>query len=58
MNGLNIGGVACLVLAVIFGLFAAVFLVLKERAAMLVSGFNTMPREKRVQYDTERISRE
>jgi hypothetical protein len=39
-------------------LFALLFTILKEKGAMLVSGFNTMPKEKRALYDTAKISKD
>ena len=42
----------------LFLLLAFVFTCLKEKAAMLISGFNTLPKEERKKYDTERMSRD
>jgi len=46
----------CLVIAVPFGILGIIFTLLKEKAAMLISGFNTLPMEEREQYDKKRIS--
>lgn len=47
------GGVCML-----FLLLALLFAALGEKGAMLVSGFNTMPKDKREQYDKARISKD
>ena len=47
------GGASLLFLALSF-----IFTCLKGKAAMLISGFNTLPKEKRKQYDTEKMSRD
>lgn len=39
-------------------LLALLFAALGEKGAMLVSGFNTMPKDKREQYDKARISKD
>lgn len=44
--------------SVIFLGMALLFTVLKGKAAILISGFNTMPEEQRKRYDTERMSRD
>ena len=41
----------CLLLTLIFTIF-------KEKSVMLISGFNTMPKEKRELYDKERMSKD
>ena len=42
---MNIWGIICLILAVIFSILAAVFALLKEKGALLISGFNTLSKE-------------
>lgn len=49
---------SCLAGSIIFWVMAAIFAVLKEKAAILISGFNTLPKEQRKQYDTRRMSRD
>lgn len=49
---------SCIAVSVIFWIMAAVFAVLKGKGAILISGFNTMPKEQREQYDRERMSRD
>lgn len=53
---MNIGMIVCLILGIMFSLFALIFTVLKEKAAMLISGFNTMDKKKRELYDTKKMS--
>ena len=55
---MNIGAVMCSLLGGLFLLMGLLFAALKEKAAMLISGFNTLPREKRALYDTARMSRD
>lgn len=53
---MNIWGIICLTLAVIFSILAAVFALLKEKGALLISGFNTLSKEEREKYDKKKIS--
>ncbi len=53
---MNIGATVCLILAGAFLLLGLIFWLLGEKAAMLVSGFNTLPKEKRESYDQLRLS--
>lgn len=53
---MNIWGIICLILAVIFSILAAVFALLKEKGALLISGFNTPSKEEREKYDKKKIS--
>ncbi|MCH1983415.1 DUF3784 domain-containing protein [Ruminococcus sp. OA3] len=55
---MNPGFYFCIALGLMFLLCAAVFAVLKEKAAILVGGFNTMPKIQREDYDKVRISRD
>lgn len=48
----------CGTASVIFWGMALVFALLRGKAAILISGFNTMPKEQREQYDRERMSRD
>lgn len=52
------GVVACLLLAGIFAVMGLVFAIGKEKAAILVSGFNSLSKEERDRYDTAYISRD
>ncbi|WP_027399413.1 DUF3784 domain-containing protein [Anaerovorax odorimutans] len=53
---MNIGMISCVVMAVIFGMLSLVFTFLKDEGAILISGFNTMPKEEREKYDKEKMS--
>ncbi len=52
------GGVACLVLGVLFCLLAGGFALAGPRAARFVSGFSTLSPTQRSRYDTAAISRD
>jgi uncharacterized membrane protein len=49
------GHIVCTIFAVAFLLFALLFAVLKEKGAMLISGFNTMSKAQREQYDKAKM---
>ena len=55
---MNAGMLGCGFMSLLFLLFALLFAVLKGKAAILISGFNTMTKEQRRQYDIERMSRD
>lgn len=55
---MNQGVLVCLMFAILFFIFTVLFAVLKEKGAMLVSGFNTLPKAERVHYDHARISKD
>ena len=52
------GVVACLIVAIIFAVTGLVLAAGKEKAAILVSGFNSLSKEERQSYDTARISKD
>jgi hypothetical protein len=52
------GSIMCGSLCLVFLLFAVLFTILKEKGAMLVSGFNTMPKEERALYDAAKLSKD
>ena len=54
---MNIGVAACGLAMLLFIAFGAVFALLKGRAAMLISGFNTLSAIEREQYDTDAMAR-
>jgi len=58
VKGMDIWTGACKWAGIIFGVTALLFAVLKEKGAMLIAGFNTMPKEKRELYDKKRMSRD
>ena len=53
---MNVGLILCGILAVFFLVLAGAFLLLKGKAAMLISGFNTLPKEQRALYSHEKMS--
>lgn len=55
---MNIGFYICIVFLITFVLMAVIFSLLGEKGAMLISGFNTLPKEKRELYDKKRMSRD
>ncbi|KNZ43056.1 DUF3784 domain-containing protein [Acetobacterium bakii] len=54
----DIWALFCLVSAIIYVLLALIFTLLKEKAAILISGFNTLPKELRAKYDTQQMSKD
>lgn len=55
---MNIGFTACGGACLLFLLLAFIFTVFKGKAAILISGFNTMPKDKRELYDKDRMSKD
>lgn len=55
---MNTGFITCGGACLLFLLFAFIFTIFKGRAAILISGFNTMPKEKRELYDKNRMSKD
>lgn len=55
---MNAGFIICGASCVLFLLLAFLFTVLKGKAAILISGFNTMPKEKRELYNKEKMSKD
>ncbi len=53
---MSVWTISCLLLAGVFGIIAVIFALLKEKGAMLISGFNTLPREERKKYDKMKMS--
>lgn len=53
---MNNGCIVCMTMGFLFLLFALLFAFLKERAAVLISGFNSLSKEERSCYDTRRMS--
>ena len=56
MNIETIITIIWLLLAVIFGSLSILFALLKEKGALLISGFNTMPKEEQEKYDRKKMS--
>lgn len=55
---MNIGVISCLMLGGLFGIFGIVFALLKEKGAMLISGFNTLSKAERETYDQVAMSKD
>ena len=55
---MGLGFYFCIVMVPVFWIFALVFGVLKERAAKLLSGFNTLPEYEQEQYDKVWMARD
>jgi len=53
---MSIGAMICIILAIFFLALASTFALLKEKSAMLISGFNTLPKERRGLYDQKKMS--
>lgn len=53
---MSVWTITCLVFAVFFGIMAVIFALMKEKGAMLISGFNTLPEEEREKYDKMKMS--
>jgi hypothetical protein len=54
----NIGFYACLILAIIFSILTFVFFLLKEKGAMLISGFNSLSKHEQELYVIEKLSKD
>lgn len=55
---MNIGAIGCIIMSAFFAILGVVFFLLKEKGAILISGFNTLTKEQREQYDTVRMSKD
>ena len=55
---MNIGFWVCAASSIVFLLLALLFTLLKGKAAILISGFSTMPKEQRRLYDTKWMSKD
>ncbi|GAA0070944.1 hypothetical protein UT300003_24680 [Clostridium sardiniense] len=53
---MNVWSTICLVLAIIFLIVSIIFAVLKEKATIIISGFNSFSKEKRERYDKKKMS--
>lgn len=53
---MNIGLISCAILGGTFLVIAVIFTLLKENSAMLISGFNTLSKDEREQYDKLKMS--
>lgn len=55
---INVGAISCGIFGVLFLLLGVVFAALGERGVRFISGFGSLPPEKRKLYDTERMWRD
>lgn len=55
---INAGAISCGILGALFLLLGAVFAALGERGVRFISGFGSLPPEKRKLYDTEHMWRD
>lgn len=55
---MNIGLIACLVMGGMFLILAIVFALLKEKGAVLISGFNSMSKQERENYNQSQMSKD
>ena len=55
---MNVGTVLCLILGGSFLLLGILFAVLKEKGAILISGFNSLSKEERAKYDQVTMSKD
>ena len=55
---MNAGFIVCGGACFLFLLLTFIFTIFKEKSAMLISGFNTMPKEKRALYDKKKLSKD
>ncbi|EQB86122.1 hypothetical protein J2Z44_002719 [Clostridium punense] len=53
---MNVWGIICLILAVPFSVLSIIFALLKEKGAILISGFNTISKDDREKYDKKKMS--
>lgn len=55
---MNIGAAFCGGAGMLFFIFGLLFWILKGKAAILISGFNTIPKQQRKRYDVEHMCRD
>ena len=55
---MNIGFYFCGILVIPFAAIGVLFAILKEKGAVLVSGFNLLPKKEQAMYDRAHISRD
>ncbi|WP_315122002.1 DUF3784 domain-containing protein [uncultured Clostridium sp.] len=53
---MRIWTITCLIFAAFFGILGVIFALLKEKGAILISGFNTLSKEEREKYDKKKMS--
>ncbi len=55
---IHVGTLACVILGSIFLIVAIIFALMKGKAAILISGFNTLSKQERELYDRTWMSRD
>jgi hypothetical protein len=55
---MNIGFWACMILVPFFAIMALIFYTGKEKAAMLIAGFNALPKKEQALYDRARMAKD
>lgn len=55
---MNYGTYICLILAMVFGITAFIFFLLKDKGVMLISGFNILPPKEQELYDKARLCKD
>ena len=53
---MNIGFLACIIMVPCFVIIALIFAIGKEKSAILISGFNSLPKKERDQYDQAQMA--
>ena len=55
---MNIGFIVCICCCLLFLIFALIFTILKDKSAILISGFNSMSKDQRKMYDQKKMSKD
>lgn len=55
---MNIGVITCFMMGGLFLIGAVIFGLLKEKGAVLISGFNTLPKQEQKKYDQSKMSKD
>ena len=55
---MNVVAISCALLASIFLILSVIFALLKEKGAILISGFNTLSKEERLKYNRLKMSKD
>lgn len=56
MTGNTIGAIVCLSLSIIMSIIAIIFSLYKEKATVLISGFNSFSKQEKECYDKNKLS--
>ena len=55
---MNIGFIVCICCCLLFLIFALIFTILKDKATILISGFNSISKDQREMYDQKKMSKD